>query len=344
MVVTTKTGTRLDLPLLYNAIPIVPYAFLREGVIKVKYQPRDGQLYTRGISKKDILKNTVQQDTLVEDFGARAKSKTRNFENLVTVVYRLPVGLNKWKEVNIKLFANGSLQATGIRFSLDICHRLFRNLFATLKARAPEAVAGELDIQPVETCLIKCDYFVGFILRRDILQYYLEDVYGYESEYKPTMYPGVRTRYYLNHTVPQPRPGICGCENICVGKGRGKGTSYGDGQCKAVTVTVFQTGKISIAASKMEQVRTVCDFINRILDRHYADIWRTRAVTATATTTATTTATAAAAAAVETKTKRGAVRVNRRRLVMLKRLAGAWVTANTLFAQQAQPPKNAVRG
>jgi hypothetical protein len=257
----------------------------------------------------------------LEDFGTRPKSKTRNFENLITVVYRLPVGTNKWKEVNIKLFANGSLQATGIRFSLDICHRLFRNLFATLQARAPDAITGELDIQPVETCLIKCDYFVGFILRRDVLQYYLEDVYGYESEYKPTMYPGVRTRYYMNHTVPQPRPGICGCENICMGKGRGKGTSHGDGQCKAVTVTVFQTGKISIAASKMEQVQTVSAFINHILDRHYTDIWRTRANAVPP---------PASGVLVETKTKRGTVRVNRRRLIMLKHLAGTWTTTTPL--------------
>ena len=56
--------------------------------------------------------------------------------------------------------------------------------------------------------------------------------------------------------------GICICENMCNGKGCG----CGDGQCRRVTMAVFQSGKMLITgAQNMEQVKDSFNFINNFI-------------------------------------------------------------------------------
>ncbi len=71
--------------------------------------------------------------------------------------------------------------------------------------------------------------------------------------------------------------GICNCyndnetESICNGKGDG----YSIKCCKRVTIAIFQSGKIIITGAKeIKQTNDAYDFINKILIKHYRELYK----------------------------------------------------------------------
>ena len=49
----------------------------------------------------------------------------------------------------------------------------------------------------------------------------------------------------------------------------------GDGDCKKVTIAIFQSGNTGINGSRsLEQIRTAYNFINQIIKDYYEDIVR----------------------------------------------------------------------
>ena len=67
-------------------------------------------------------------------------------------------------------------------------------------------------------------------------------------------------KYYYNSSYDG--CGVCQCNNQCNGKGSG----CGDGECKRITIAIFNSGKIIITGGKtMEQLTISYNFINSIL-------------------------------------------------------------------------------
>ena len=66
--------------------------------------------------------------------------------------------------------------------------------------------------------------------------------------------------------------GVCHCsDTICTGQGLGDA----EGQCKRVTLSVFQTGKIIITGARnMPQIMEVYHYFNKILMKHGSEILR----------------------------------------------------------------------
>ena len=88
------------------------------------------------------------------------------------------------------------------------------------------------------------------------------------SSYEPCIYPGVNIKYYINTNNCD---GICNCSKMC----SGKGDANGDGDCKKVTVAIFQSGKIiSTGAQNYSQIKEAYLFMNRVLDDNYELIKR----------------------------------------------------------------------
>ena len=124
-----------------------------------------------------------------------------------------------------------------------------------------------LELKNFKICLINSDFSIGFKIRRERLYELLHNTYGIYATYEPDIYPGVNSKFYWNKKNKEKSNfGICSCNIKCDGKGNG----IGEGNCKKVTIAIFQSGKIIITGARnLEQINDSYKFINRILDKHY---------------------------------------------------------------------------
>jgi TATA-box binding protein (TBP) (component of TFIID and TFIIIB) len=170
------------------------------------------------------------------------------------------------KLINIKLFSNklAKIQMTGLKNEsqginvinkiIDYIKDLDTNFFKENK------VFNNYDakLNYFKIALINSDYDFGFNINREtVFNDILEK--NYYTTYSPDSYPGVNSKYYWNTINNE---GICKCDNICDGKGNGNG----DGQCRRVTMAIFQSGKMIITgAQQMQQVEDSFNFINNFV-------------------------------------------------------------------------------
>jgi len=107
--------------------------------------------------------------------------------------------------------------------------------------------------------------------RRDELHKILTSKYRLFSTLETTIYQGVNTKYYYNEAAPLDTElwGICQCPRPCTGQGDGKSI----GNCKRVTISIFQTGSIIITGARNKsQLDEAYEFINIILKRHSTEV------------------------------------------------------------------------
>ena len=127
-------------------------------------------------------------------------------------------------------------------------------------------------IKDYKIVLINSDYYLGFEIKRDKLHDILVNKYQTFSSYEPCIYPGVNSKYYYNESyLNNEYEGKCYCDIYC----DGSGTGNGNGQCKKITVAIFQSGSIIITGARsMEQIGYAHKFINGIIDVNYNKIKR----------------------------------------------------------------------
>ena len=64
-------------------------------------------------------------------------------------------------------------------------------------------------------------------------------------------------------------PGKCYCSLPC----KGNGTGTGNGQCKKVTIAIFQSGSLIITGARsLEQIETAYHFINTVFEKHHSEL------------------------------------------------------------------------
>ena len=124
----------------------------------------------------------------------------------------------------------------------------------------------------IEIVLINSDFSVGFKIKRENLYELLVNEYGIYVTYEPDIYPGVNSKFFWNEdTVNTKQRGVCSCTKKCDGKGLGKG----NGDCKKITVAIFQSGNIIITGARtVQQLNDSYDYINNILNIHYSIVKR----------------------------------------------------------------------
>lgn len=255
MVATANFNTTLDLNQLFADIHqiLIPLWWPGEGILKFEHREN-----VVGQSHRDAL--------------TKRKISNKCFYNQSTLVVRriVPAPGVGWKEVNLKLFSNGSVQMTGIaseEFATETLHWLLREI-----ARLPRSpFGGEPSVVKFNIQLINSDFSVGVPLRRDKLHEIITRRYGIFSILESTIYQGVNTKYYYNEKSDKTRPGQCACAEFCKGQGQGDG----DGNCKKITISFFQTGNIIITGARhMAQINEAYVFVNKFLDAHAAEIIR----------------------------------------------------------------------
>ncbi len=249
----TNNGLSFDLPKLFRLVPqiLIPLWWPGEGILKFEHRAE-----VVGESHRDAL--------------THRKITNKSFFNQSTLVVRRWVSDERgWKEVNIKLFGNGSVQMTGIhseefaeetlRWLIKECEKLSESPFNT-----PPTV-NKMNVQ-----MINSDFSLGVQLHSEIIHAILRDRYGLFSIFEKTLYQGVDTKYYYNTKKnPTASPGVCGCPTMC----SGQGNADGEGQCKRITISIFQTGNIIITGARnMDQINEAYEFINKVFDKHEKQI------------------------------------------------------------------------
>ena len=121
-----------------------------------------------------------------------------------------------------------------------------------------------LQIERFSVQLLNSDYKMNSLVRRDELHKILVNQYKLFSTLETTIYQGINTKYYYNEKVEK-KDGICWCEHVCSGQGDGKTL----GNCKRITIAIFQTGSVIITGARNHnQLNEAYEFINKILKKH----------------------------------------------------------------------------
>ncbi len=249
-VITANMGTTMNAKELFNNIQqiLIPLWWPGEGVLKMEHEKS-----VIGYASRDA-------------FSKRGVSD-KTFFNQSTIVVRKATNPERtqFKEVNVKLFGNGGIQMTGIpaeEFAKETLEWLLNEL-TTVNA---SVFATKPELQKFKVQLINSDYQVAHPINRTALHTILSRQYGLFSTFESTIYQGVNTKYYYNDQHPdKSRPGICLCTKRC----RGQGTGEGPGECKRITMSVFQTGKIIITGGRyLFQLEEAYHFLNKVLQTH----------------------------------------------------------------------------
>ena len=255
LVTTGHFGAPIRLQDLFNQMPtlIIPIGYPEEGFLKMEHEAN-----VIGHSARDML--------------TKRRVSDKTFFNQSTLVIRKRRGgggedAAELKEVNVKLFANGGFQMTGVtseEFSRDVLVFMLQ-IFSGLAQPISDT---PLKIDRFNIQLLNSDYKMSALLKRAELHRILCQQYHLSSTLETTIYQGVNTKYYYNEQAPASR-GICRCPKFCNGQGDGKTI----GACKKITIAAFQTGSIIITGARNRpQLDEAYDFINGILQMHRGQI------------------------------------------------------------------------
>jgi TATA-box binding protein (TBP) (component of TFIID and TFIIIB) len=257
-VITANMGTTMNAKELFANISqiLIPLWWPGEGVLKMEHDTS-----VIGYASRDA-------------FSKRGVSD-KTFFNQSTIVLRKATNKEhtQFKEVNVKLFGNGGIQMTGIPAEEFAKETLSWLLDELVKVKSPVTIFTEKpSLQKFKVQLINSDYQVAYAINRTALHHILSRTYGLFSTFESTIYQGVNTKYYYNDQHPdKERPGICLCTKRC----RGQGTGSGPGECKRITMSVFQTGKIIITGGRyLFQLEEAYNFLNAVLRTHADEVLR----------------------------------------------------------------------
>ena len=232
---------------------LIPFGYPAEGILKMEHKDR-----VVGASSRDLL--------------TKKKTAKKTFFNQSTIVVRkermdIP---GDFKEVNIKLFANGGIQMTGIT-GIEFARVTLEWLLPQLNALPIKVSVDPIHINTLKIQLINSDYHVNASIHRDNLHQIISQRYSLFSSLEKLIHQGVNIKYYYNTSRLVGPPGICMCEKPCQGQGEGDAP----GACKKITILAFQTGDIIVTgARKKEQLDEAYEFMNVIFKRHSQEVLR----------------------------------------------------------------------
>ena len=200
--------------------------------------------------------------------GTFEKDKKSTFFNSAA----LNVLVSDNKCINLKLFKNGKVQMTGVP-NIDIGYYCVQLVVDYLKNNDDNTTKKSIvDIKKIgifnyDTVLINSDFFCGMEIQRENLYTILLEKYDLNVSYEPENYPGVKLEYFWNKNNYQTNnEGKCLCSKKC----QGKGTGEGEFQCKKITISSFQSGKVIVTGARSQyQLDIAYNFINKVFKDNY---------------------------------------------------------------------------
>lgn len=212
-------------------------------------------------------------------------AKKNRFDNQITVIYKY----NNTYMPNIKIFKNGNIQLTGIkdfehpRHIVDNIIENIKNIYNNIDKNI--LVTNYTDNNPLERIhfrnfkvrMINTDFKIYTdkemmdrfsIRRKELHNTLIGNNYNNKSSFQPGVYQGVKLEFFWNKHNKN-KNGICECTTNCFGKNHGDG----DGNCKKVTIAIFESGSILITGGiTFEQVTDAYNYICKVITENQKSI------------------------------------------------------------------------
>ncbi len=266
----TKIGflnvENIDLNEVFERIPITPYHYQCEGIIKKQikltfdsvnsfesYKNNIDNLYSK-VHIYDLSKNKIVKNIIIglsnKDLLSVKKKKKGAFYNCFTIIYRIKIK-KVFREIHIKIFKTGKIEIPGVKDDsilnnvLDKLIDLFNN---TLNINIKS-------INNLETILINSNFNCGFNINRENLVTILQTKYNISTTYDPCSYPGIMCKlYYTVNNNDQ-----ISIDNINLEK-----------ENKIISFMIFRTGSILIVGKCSENILYyIYDYLKNILSSEY---------------------------------------------------------------------------
>jgi len=227
----------------------------------------------RGIFPKKKTQSKAKRTT--DATAETSTPKNKSFDNQISMYYRFRPDYIP----HVKLFKNGNIHITGLRSVEDgmVILEKTKIEMESIYKEHPKLLVGTIDgdtesigdisklviTNPIVR-LINSDFQIPFKIRRkELHQLLIAPPYSTICSFQPGTYPGVKLEYYWN-LQNEKKDGCCRCATPCFGKKH----THNNGQCKKVTVAIFDSGSILITgATSHEQVKDAYTYIcNVIMD------------------------------------------------------------------------------
>lgn len=192
----------------------------------------------------------------------RKKVEGKTFDNQAMVYYKF----NGDYKPNIKIFKNGNIHMTGIR-TLEYGEKIINIMAEEVKRIFEEGhpiIDNIDDINPGNFIVRMFNSGFEFpfeIRRKNLHQLLISNKYNNICSFEPLSYPGVKLQYFYN-VHNKKKDGICNCDTACFGKGNGLTI----GNCKKITIAVFESGSTIITGANMiDQIDESFIFIKKVV-------------------------------------------------------------------------------
>ena len=199
----------------------------------------------------------------------KKKKSKKVFFNQITIVIVVENDYN-----NIKLFNIGAISMSGVKSHKNGTRAV--NILVENINKIEGFLDFESKMEKFDIVWINSDYKSNFEIKRSELHQLLVNKYKIFSSFEPCIYPGVMSKFFWNKDIkgkPGKLLGKCYCSNLCTGKGKG----IGDGNCKKITISVFQSGSVIIGAQTFEQIIDGYNFIKGVFDKHSKELKKVNA-------------------------------------------------------------------
>lgn len=227
---------------------------------------KDERKITVGLSKKDIM-------------NCRGKVKNAFYNCFAMIVRFRDPSENKipefkttephFKEIHVKVFNTGKLEIPGILNS-DLLDTVKRMVLEILQPHISSPLFFT-DCDKEDNVLINSNFNCGFYIHRERLHtIFRSEKYGIEAAYDPCSYPGVKCKFYYNHT--QSANDQRG--QILVEDRKMKMSElFETKKYSEISFMVFRTGSVLIVGNCSETIlRIVFEFIKMVLTAEYSNI------------------------------------------------------------------------
>ena len=250
---------------------------------KIKY--RDVRKLTIGISKKDIM-------------NCHGKNKNA-FINCFAMIIRVKFE-KAFHEIHVKVFNTGKMAIPGIvneqlleetkcvllgilqpQFSESLHlipadeSPMVKRLIRGKKSKNENEVSTKSHfeyVQPKGNVLINSNFNCGYYIQQEKLKHILRDKYKLNPSYDPTMYPGVKCKFFYNNTLGETEQTGYLCEND-----QNVTMTELDELVKEkytkVSFMIFRTGNVLIVGNCSKPVLCfVFEYVKNILMTEYEEI------------------------------------------------------------------------
>ena len=233
-----------------------------------------------GKNKKFSILGVFYQD-IIEGIIKKPKPRKKGaFPNNMAIIIRSPMGtgiMGTGKNIHMKIFTGqntSSISMVGCKIKEDgiaVTKILEQYILKQLTLFTEHSIQTkkEFKINGFETTMVNSNYSIGFKVDRDRLFNHLCKKYKFLFvSYDPAVYAAVKIGYYFN-LVKDIQDGICNCPNNTCTLNKstsGKGSGNGIGQCKKVTIAIFESGNVVITGGRnINHANSAYNFINVII-------------------------------------------------------------------------------